>query len=118
MTHKKEFFRRHGVNKDSLSKSEIASLCGISKADADTVYDRGVGAHKTNPESVRLKGSFKKDPSAPVSQKLSAEQWGYARLYAFCNKLDKIKAGKQKRLNQDCDIAKKYYKKFECKTNI
>jgi hypothetical protein len=46
--------------------------------------------------------------------KLSAEQWGYARLYAFVNKMDKIKLGKQKRMNQDCDIAKKYYKLVKC----
>ena len=63
------------------------------------VYDRGVGAHKNNPASVRVKGSFKKDPKAPISAKLSQEQWGMARVYSFVNKLE----GRAK-LNHDTDL--------------
>jgi len=113
-THKKQFFKRHGIKETSLSKAQIADIGNISLTDANIIYDRGAAAHKTNPQSVRLKGTFKKDPSAPISKKLSAEQWAYARLYAFVNKLDRIKEGKQIRINQDCDIARKYYKKVKC----
>lgn len=114
-THKKQFFKRHNIKEDSLTVGEIAKIAGISNEDANDIFNRGIGAHKTNPESVRMKGTFKKNPSAPISKKLSAEQWAYARLYAFVNKLDRIKEGKQKYLNQDCDIGRKYYKKVECK---
>ena len=113
-THKKQFFKRHNVKEDSLSLGEISKISGVSFADLKEVYNRGVGAHKTNPQSVRMKGTFKKNVKAPISQKLSKEQWGQARVYAFVNKLDRIKEGKQKRLNQDCDVAKKYYKDFKC----
>ena len=116
-THKKQFFKRHSVKEDSLSLGEISKISGVSFADLKEVYDRGVGAHKTNPQSVRMKGTFKKNVKAPISKKLSKEQWGQARVYAFVNKLDRIKEGKQKRLNQDCDLAKKYYKDFKCDIN-
>ena len=93
---------------------EISKISGVSFADLKEVYNRGRGAWKTNIASVRVKGSFKKDPSAPRSAKLTAEQWGQARVYSFVNKLDRIKEGKQNRMNQDCNIAKKYYKDFKC----
>jgi hypothetical protein len=47
------------------------------------VYNRGIGAYKTDPLSVRMKGSFKKGVNAPMSQKLSKEQWAMARVYSF-----------------------------------
>jgi hypothetical protein len=49
------------------------------------VYDRGIGAYKTQPKSVRLKGSFVKNVDAPLSKKLSKEQWATARVYSFIN---------------------------------
>jgi len=113
-THKKEFFKRHNIKEESLELGEISKISGVSFEDLKEVYERGRGAWKTNIASVRVKSSFKKDPSAPRSAKLSAEQWGYARVYAFVNKLDRIKEGKQKRLNQDCDIGRKYYKSLKC----
>lgn len=110
MTHKSEFFKRHNIKEDSLSIKEIAKIGGISEADAEKINDRGKGAWSTNLKSVRMKGTFKKNVDAPRSQKLSAERWGIARLYAFVNKLDKIKAGGKKIINQDPDIARKYIK--------
>ena len=113
-THKKQFFKRHNVKEDSLSLGEISKISGVSFADLKEVYNRGVGAHKTNPQSVRMKGTFKKNVKAPISQKLSKEQWGMARVYGFVNKLDRIKEGKQNYIRHDCDIARKYYKDFKC----
>jgi hypothetical protein len=112
MTHRTQFLKRHGITEPNLSKISRAS--GVSVADLKEIDKRGRGAWKTNPESVRLKGSFKKDPTAPRSAKLSAEQWGMARLYAMVNKLDLIREGKQKRINQDCDIARKYIASIQC----
>jgi len=113
-THKKEFFKRHNIKEESLGLGEISKISGVSFADLKEVYNRGIGAHKTNPQSVRMKGTFKKNVKAPMSMKLSKEQWGTARVYGFVNKLDRIKEGKQKRLNQDCDIGRKYYKSLKC----
>ena len=68
----------------------------------DKVYDRGIGAYKTNPQSVCVQGTFKKDPKAPISKQLSKEQWAMARVYSFANKLE----GRGK-LNHDLDLAEK-----------
>lgn len=64
------------------SLSELSRASGVPMATLQEVYNRGIGAYKTNPESVRLKGSFEKKP-APMSQKLSKEQWAMARVYSF-----------------------------------
>ena len=100
-TNKQDYNKRHGFKRDeSHSKAEIAKISKLPKKKIETVYARGVAAHRTNPESVRVKGTFKKDPSAPISRKLSAPQWGMARVYSFVNKLE----SKSKKLNHDKDL--------------
>ena len=102
-THKQKFNARHGFALNaSHTKPSIATLADVTLKTVNEVYKRGVGAHKTNPESVRVKGTYKKDPKAPIKNKLSAEQWGMARVYAFANKL----TGPEK-LNHDQDLVKK-----------
>jgi len=102
MTQKEEYNKRHNQPKDkSNSKADIVKKSKVPKKVLDEVYDRGLAAHKGNPASVRLKGSYKKDPKAPLSKKLSAQQWGMARVYSFVNKLE----GKRK-LNHDKDLVK------------
>lgn len=82
-TNKEKFNIKHGQDSEtSNSLSKIAKLSGISKSILQEVYNRGVGAWKTNPQSVRLK-SGKKDPTAPRSAKMTKEQWGIARVYSF-----------------------------------
>ena len=54
------------------------------------VYNKGLGAYNTNPQSVRLKGSFKKNVDAPLSMKLSPQQWGMGRVFAFVMKTPKV----------------------------
>jgi len=99
-TNKQKWNKRHGFARDeSHSRTKIARVSKIPSKVIQEVYDRGVGAHKTNPASVRLKGSFKKDPKAPISTKLSKEQWGMARVYSFVNKIE----GRTK-LNHDTDL--------------
>ena len=64
-THKKQFFKRHDIKEESLQLGEVSKISGVSFADLKEVYERGRGAWKTNIASVRVKGSFKKDASAP-----------------------------------------------------
>ena len=91
MTNRTAFLRKHNLPSDSsLSLHEIASYSGMPIAALRKVYEKGLGAYHTNPESVRVKGTFKKDPSAPLSKKLSAQQWGMARVYAFVMKTKKV----------------------------
>lgn len=115
MTHQNQFKKRHNIKlSEPLSIEMISKLGSISITDGKKIYERGRGAWKTNIESVRVKGTYEKNPDVARKDKLSAEQWGYARLYAFVNKLDKIKLEKQKKINQDCDIAKKYVDLIKC----
>jgi len=100
-TNRQEYFKRHKIIKDSLSKSEISKISKIPIKILDEVYNRGIGAYKSNPQSVRTK-SGKKDPKAPLSQKMSKEQWAMARVYSFVNKME----GRRK-LNHDTDLVKK-----------
>jgi len=102
MTNKTEYLKRHKLPADSsLSKADIARISKIPIKTINEVYDRGIGAYKTNPQSVRTK-SGKKDPKAPMSAKMSKEQWAMARVYAFVNKLEG-----SKKLNHDTDLKPK-----------
>ena len=115
MTHREQVMKRYNLDKSKgYSIEELAKITKIKKKDLEEVEDRGKGAWKTNIRSVRMKGSFKKNVDAPRSAKLSAEQWGVARVYAFINKLDEIKEGKRKKMNQDIDIACTYTSKIDC----
>ena len=99
-TNKEQWNRRHGFARDaSHSRAEIARVSNVKPNVLAKVYQRGVGAHRTNPESVRVKGTFKKDPTVPISRKLTKEQWGMARVYSFVNKLEG-----RARLNHDTDL--------------
>jgi hypothetical protein len=101
-THREELFERLGKPMDwSPSLQELADATGVPKAALQTIHNRGVGAWKTNPQSVRLAGSFKKDPTAPRTARLGKEQWGRARIYSFLNR------GKAF-YTADKDIATKY----------
>ena len=78
----------------------MTRLTGIPKSVLDDVYDRGVGAFKTNPASVR--------PSVK-----SKEQWAMARVYAFIMKsYDAVKNNKKK-INQDQDLFEKIKNKLK-----
>ena len=101
-TNKEQYFKRHNISKDSLSKTDIARISKIPIKIIDEVYDRGIGAHKSNPASVRTK-SGKKDATAPISAKMSKERWAMARVYSFVNKME----GRTK-LNHDTDLAKRF----------
>ena len=78
----------------------MVKLTGIPKSVLDDVYDRGVGAFRTNPASVR-------------PQVKSKEQWAMARVYAFIMKsYDAVKNNKKK-INQDQDLFEKIKNKLK-----
>ena len=81
-THKQRVLRKYDLPDTGHSLDDLAGVSGFSKSTLQEVYNRGIGAYKTNPASVRKKGSFEKGP-APMSQKLSKEQWAMARVYSF-----------------------------------
>jgi len=111
-THRSKVFSRYNLDKKkSYSVQDLADITGYKESDLQEVGRRGAGAWKTNIKSVRMKGSYKKNVDAPRSSKLSKEQWATARIFAFINKIDEIKDGSRKKMNQDTDLAKDYLKK-------
>ena len=65
------------------------------------VYRRGIGAWKTNPQSVRLK-TGEKNYKASRAGKMGKEQWAMARVNAFIRKKPTVFTGADK------DVKKKY----------
>ena len=82
-THRLRFLRKHHLAEHGYSLSELSKISKVSQPILQQVYDRGIGAYKTNPTSVRMKGTFRKGVKAPYSKKLSKEQWAMARVYSF-----------------------------------
>jgi hypothetical protein len=82
-THRLRFFRKHHLPVHGYSVGELSKISHVSRSILQQVYDRGIGAYKTNPTSVRMKGTFKKGVKAPYRMKLSKEQWAMARVYSF-----------------------------------
>lgn len=69
-TYKNQFNRKYGFEKDTPhSLTDISKITGYKQSGLETIFDKGVGAFKTNPTSVR-KGIR------------SPEQWAAARVYS------------------------------------
>ena len=83
MTHRENVLRKLGLPDTGYSLGSLSRHAKIPFSTLREVYNRGIGAYKTSPTSVRMKGSFKKGVDAPMSQKLSKEQWAMARVYSF-----------------------------------
>ena len=70
LTYKQKFNKKY---KQPLNKSnslkDISKLTKIKLSALKLIFKKGIGAYKTNPQSVR--------PSVK-----SAEQWAYARVYS------------------------------------
>jgi len=80
---RKRVMKKYGLEDRGYSLDELAKITGVPKETLQEVYNRGIGAYKTNPRSVRMKVSFEKNVDAPMSKKLSKEQWAMARVYSF-----------------------------------
>jgi hypothetical protein len=104
-THRENVLHRLGLPlSESLSLRELSLYTGTPLAALEAVRDRGVGAWRTNPESVRLKKDFSKNPDMsrfPRSARLTKERWSMARVYSFLDKGTTFRTA-------DADIARKY----------
>jgi hypothetical protein len=102
-TNKQKFNKKYKQPlNQSNSKKDISKLTGIPMKILDEVYDRGLAAHKNNPESVRSL-SGKKVGGKSLKGKMSAAQWAQARVYSFVVKGPTWKSA-------DSDIADKVRK--------
>ena len=89
LTHRQQWLKKNRLVDRSYSLAELSQISGTPVKTLQEIYNRGIGAY-TAPgggvaKSVRLKGSFIKNISAPASMKLSKEQWAYARIYSWLN---------------------------------
>ena len=100
-TNREEYLKRHNLT-GPQSLETLAKTSKVPLKILKEVESRGGAAYKTSPDSVRMKGTYKKGVKASMSKKLSQSQWSRARVYSFLNKLE----GKRK-LNHDLDLAKK-----------
>jgi hypothetical protein len=84
LTHKIHFLTKKGLDPNSShSIYELSRISGYSPLILHQVYNRGIGAYKTNPTSVRNNTTFQKGQNIPMKYKLSKEQWAMARVYSF-----------------------------------
>ena len=104
MTHRQSVLKALGLPKDTtLSLEELAEHTDLQIEALQEIYNRGIGAWKTNISSVRLK-DFSKNPNLskyPRSARLGKEQWAMARVYSFVDKGKTFHTA-------DADIARKY----------
>jgi hypothetical protein len=82
-THRERVIERLGLENKKHSLTALAKASGTPRSILQSVYNRGIGAYNTNPTSVRLKRSFIKNVTSPMSDRLSKEQWAYARVYSY-----------------------------------
>jgi hypothetical protein len=88
-----EFKKKHGVPiSQGLSLTEIAKLSKMPLKALQEVYNKGVGAYKTNPESVR-------------PQVKSPEQWALARVYSFVMRRATTFGGADKHIREKYNIS-------------
>ena len=83
LTYKQKFNRKYKQPlNQSNSLSDISRLTGFKRSGLQTIYNKGVGAFRTNPQSVR--------PG------MTKDSWAQARVYSAINpsskahKIDKI----------------------------
>lgn len=82
-SYKNKFNAKYGFDKDqSHSIAEIAKLTGYKKDGLEIIYNKGVGAYRTNSQSVR-------------PQVKSPEQWAMARIYSA------VMGGKTSKIDAD-----------------
>jgi hypothetical protein len=100
-SYKNKFNTSHDFPKDeSHTLDEISKLTGYSKKGLQTIYNKGIGAYHTNPQSVRPRVK-------------SPEQWAMARVYAAIN--PKSKANRVDKSHLFIGGTLKGVKKFERK---
>lgn len=83
-TNRQKFLKKYKLEDKSYSISDIAKITGFKKSILEKVKSRGAGARKSNPESVRSASRPGTKPGGKsLAGKMSANQWGMARVYGF-----------------------------------
>jgi len=83
-TNRQKYNKRYGFPSGaSHSISDIAKTTGFKRSVLQSAYNRGVGARKSNPQSVRSAKSGKKVGGKSLAGKMTANQWGYGRVYGL-----------------------------------
>jgi len=83
-SYKEQYNKKYGFKKGtSHDLNSISKTTKIKKSILQSVYNRGVGAWKSNIASVRLKSGKKDFSVTDRSKKMSKEQWGQSRVYSF-----------------------------------
>lgn len=84
MTFKQDFNKKYNqpLNKAN-DLNDITKLTKIKKSILQKVYNRGIGAFKSNPQSVRSKAGDKRPSGFSPANRMSKEQWAIARVYGF-----------------------------------
>ncbi len=82
-TYRQKFLKAYTLEDKPYSLKQLSDISKVPKKILQEVYNRGIGAYSSQGESVRLKNSFVKNVKAPMSDKLSKENWAYARVYSF-----------------------------------
>jgi hypothetical protein len=87
ITNKVKFNRRYGFEDDAPhGKRELARITGVPFKYINKVFNRGEGARRSNPESVRRVSDGKKVAGSSLKGKYSGTAWGFARSYSFLTK--------------------------------
>lgn len=70
LTYKQKFNKYYGFAKDeSHSLAEISKITGYKKSGLETIFNKGMGAYFSNPQSVRP------NVTSPI-------HWAYSRVYS------------------------------------
>ena len=87
LTYKQQYNDKYGFKRDTPhSKKDISKQTGIPLRILDEIFDRASGARRNNPSSVRRASDGKKVGGKSLKGKMSAEQWGFSRIYSFVMK--------------------------------
>lgn len=102
ITNKDRYNTKYGFPKGtSHSKRDISKTTGIPMSILNQVYDRGLGARRSNPSSVRRVSDGKKTGTNTLKGKYSGPAWGQSRIFSFVMKQKGTWSG------SDADLAKK-----------
>jgi len=88
LTYKKRFNKKYNFKPDEPhSIKQISDITGYKLSGLQTIYNKGIGAYKSNPQSVR--------PNIK-----SPEQWAMARIYSSVSKGSKANKIDRSHLNK------------------
>lgn len=85
MTNRLEWLKKNKLEDRSYSLKELSKISKVPMKILTQIRDRAYGAYKTQPDSVRMLGTFKKGVKAPMSMKLSKNAWSFGRIYSYLN---------------------------------